>query len=177
MSTDKKPDDPFGVSDLFGSAAASPFDSAGPSPFDSGGDPFAGDKGAEFWDMVSEEAAGEDSPEATGKRVLNEVEAAFKARAQAEQKRMEEAVDSEFWICLVFQTRAQKDQFLERAGVDAAILGDKYIEGPDFARAIGRPVDPVKVRYNNSDKLDRRLVEMSRGLDELPGLGSPPSTE
>ena len=175
MSTDK-PSDPFAplqaapfaapAGGLFAAPTAGAF-GAGPV------DAFAvDDTGAQFWDAVTEEALSEEgSPEGIAKRVLNEVEQAFKDRAQAEEKRVLEAVDSEYWICLVFQTRGQKDEFLKACGADMSVMGDKYIEGPDFAKLIGRPVTPVAVRYNISSKLDRRLNDMSRGFDELTGLG------
>ena len=170
MNTDKLFDDPFAIA---GEPVAKPFDAATAS-FDVGvGDPFGGNPVEEVWDAISNEAEQEGSPEGMAKRVLGEVEQAFKDRATAEQKRMEEAVDSEYWICLVFQTRAQKDEFLTKCGANPMNMGDKYIEGPDFARLIGKPVDPARVRYNISDKLDRRLLDMSRGFDELSGLGDP----
>lgn len=65
---------------------------------------------------------------------------------------------------------------IARAGVKLPVnyrVFGKTFDGPDFAAKIGKAVAPVEVRYNISDKLDRRLNEMARGLDELSGLSAP----
>ena len=41
------------------------------------------------------------------------------------------ALDSEYWVCFCFQTRAQKEEFLHAAKLIA--LGDKYIDGQKAA--------------------------------------------
>ena len=46
-----------------------------------------------------------------------------------------QAYDSEFWFCICFYNRKQKELFLEKT--KAIALGDKYINGVEFARAIG----------------------------------------
>jgi len=101
--------------------------------------------------------------EAYSERVFTVAELEFKKRAQVEQKRMLDAVDTEYWFALCFQTREQKLQFLERAGI--LPLGDKYLYGPDVAKAMSIELDPVSKRYNISDKLDGKLSELARPLN------------
>jgi len=59
----------------------------------------------------------------------------FKDRAAAEQQRLIEVTDSEYWVCMCFQTREQKDEFLAKLNLDA--LGDKYIDGMAVAKILG----------------------------------------
>ena len=86
---------------------------------------------------------------------LNALQSGFAARAQAENARRELATDSEYWCCLVFQTRAQAEAFAARfAGPD-----EKYLDGLQVAKAlsIDLPPDPQFGRV----KVDRRLSEMT----------------
>jgi hypothetical protein len=59
---------------------------------------------------------------------------AFKDRKTQDQKRFVQATDSEYWCCLCFQTREQKDEFL--AKMNLADLGDKYLDGIDVAKRL-----------------------------------------
>ena len=58
----------------------------------------------------------------------------FRDRAKQDDRRVMDAVDSEYWIAVCFQTREQKDEFLEKAGW--AELGDKYLDGMAVAKAM-----------------------------------------
>jgi hypothetical protein len=59
----------------------------------------------------------------------------MKGRERVERNRFLEATDSEYWVALCFQTRAQKDDFLRR--MDLIDLGDKYLDGLDVAARMG----------------------------------------
>jgi hypothetical protein len=91
--------------------------------------------------------------------VLNEAQIAFRDRARAENERMMLAVDSEFWVALSFQTRAQKEQFLELAKL--IHLGDKYLDGWEVAKVMGITLDRVKQPYNDSSKLDQKWIDLA----------------
>ena len=61
--------------------------------------------------------------------------AGMKERNQAEQKRIIDATDSEYWFALCFHTRAEKEAFLKALGwID---LGDKYLDGTAVAERLG----------------------------------------
>lgn len=146
------------------------FDAAAGTSFDVSGDPFA--QTVSEWDLIQAALVDEMSdPENGAKRVLTEVERAFKERASKEAERYRQAVDGEFWICVVFQTREQKEQFLSNIGIDRILHGDKYIDGWDMAKALKVPLDRASMRYNISDKLDRKLIDLARDPSET-GLGS-----
>ena len=50
-------------------------------------------------------------------------------------------VDPEYWVCVCFQSREQKEEFLAKAGwLD---LGEKYLDGLEVARRLGVAVLPI----------------------------------
>lgn len=59
---------------------------------------------------------------------------AFKEREREESKRFQDATDSEYWVALVFATRADKEAFLREHGL--ARLGDKYLNGYEVAEVL-----------------------------------------
>ncbi|CAM8626784.1 hypothetical protein MCEMSHM24_02693 [Comamonadaceae bacterium] len=87
---------------------------------------------------------------------------AFKARAKAEQERFTLATDSEYWVGLCFQTRAQKEHFLREAKLLQA--GDKYIDGALLAKRMGIALPPAAVPYNVSAKVDAKYAALVKDL-------------
>lgn len=88
--------------------------------------------GIEYGDDLETDTAKEISAVAKG----------FRDRAARDQERYLLAVDTEFWFAVCFHTRAEKDLFLARAGLDG--LGDKYLDGPALARRLGIDLSPTK---------------------------------
>ena len=80
------------------------------------------------------EDQGQDAVDATVTRAKR-VDSAFRKRAKGEQKRFENATDSEFWVAICFQTREQKEEWLRKSCL--ADLGDKYLDGHDVAAVMG----------------------------------------
>jgi hypothetical protein len=86
-------------------------------------------------DPEAEGAVTPEEAEAMAAAEVNEVLSGFKARARQEDQRFEDATDSEYWVCLCFQTRDQKEEFLRKKGwLD---LGDKYLDGMMVAEEEG----------------------------------------
>ena len=81
----------------------------------------------------------------------------FKQRAKQEEQRYLNATDSEYWFCLCFQTREQKDEFLKKVGWWD--IGDKYLDGMLVAEAMGIHLDAV-VPAMPQEKFDRRLSKL-----------------
>lgn len=77
---------------------------------------------------------------------MAQLHAGFRARAKQEEQRRALATDTEYWFCVVFQDRDQKEQFL--SGIDASDLGDKYIDGTRLAARMGIHVDKSEIVYN-----------------------------
>lgn len=70
---------------------------------------------------------------------MSEVLKGFKQRAQQEEGRYWQTVDSEYWVCLCFQTREQKEEFLQKLGL--LMLGDKYLDGLEVAQKLGVEIE------------------------------------
>lgn len=87
---------------------------------------------------------------------------AFKARAKAEQDRFALATDSEYWVGVCFQTREQKEAWLE--AVKLLQHGDKYIDGQLLAQRMGVTLPAAEVPYNVSAKVDKTLAAMVKDL-------------
>lgn len=70
---------------------------------------------------------------------MSEVLSGFKDRAARENQRNTDATDSEFWFCVCFQTREQKDEFLVKSGLMP--MGDKYLDGLAVAEHLNIPIE------------------------------------
>lgn len=73
--------------------------------------------------------------EADAATELDALASAFRERRRDEDKRFQQATDSEYWFAVCFKSRAAKDEFL--AAIKARRLGDKYIDGHHLARLLG----------------------------------------
>lgn len=97
-------------------------------------------------------------PEKDSAADLDAVAEGFRNRAKQEKDRFELVTDSEYWTCICFQSRAQCDQFLE--ALKLTDIGDKYLDGLQVAKRLGVKIDPVKVPYNTSAKVNKKLAAM-----------------
>ena len=96
--------------------------------------------------------------ESQAARVESDLLRSFKEKAGREDARYLDATDSEFWVAICFQTRAQKEEFLQKAGLES--LGDKYLDGEAVARALGVMLEsPVPLA--RSFKLDRTFFDLT----------------
>jgi len=96
-------------------------------------------------------------------RVYTLAEQEFRARTKRENERMLDAIDTEFWFAVCFQTRKQKVQFLELAKL--INLGAKYLDGWEVAKILGITLDPVEKKYNTSEQVDKKLAALARPLN------------
>jgi ribonuclease HI len=87
---------------------------------------------------------------------ISAVKAAFVERAKKEKERYEIATDSEYWCCLCFQTRAQKEEFLNKSGIIKH--GDKYIDGREAAKTLGIEIETPDPQYGKV-KIDQKLAD------------------
>jgi hypothetical protein len=86
------------------------------------------------------------------KAELTALQAAFRERKANEARRFEIATDTEYWCALVFQTRDQKEAFLQALGL--LPYGDKYLDGALVAEKMGIPLPAERPAYNISHKID-----------------------
>lgn len=90
---------------------------------------------------------------------VSEVLRRFKEDAVNAKRIFTENTDSEFWICLGFQNRAQKEEFLRLTG--SIELGDKYLDGVAVADILGIELT-VEVPKVPKFKIDRKLLKLVR---------------
>lgn len=90
--------------------------------------------------------------EETCAQELGEVEKGFRERLKNENKRFRDMCDTEYWCCVCFTSRAQKEEFLKSLGLDPL---DKYIDGKEIARAMKRPVKTPDMKFAKVGKGSR----------------------
>ena len=90
---------------------------------------------------------------------------AFKGRQRVEAVDKRKILDSEYWCCLCFQSRAQKEVFLR--AVDWLEHGDKYLDGMWVARKMGVNIPEERVIYNEQ-KVKKTYTGDIPTIRELP---------
>ncbi len=88
---------------------------------------------------------------------------ALKASEKADKKRFQVAVDSGFWFCLYFQSRAQKEAFLTAMGW--LLHGDKYLNGLQIAdqQGIMLPDEVLQAKVRSAG----RLTDLAEDLGQI----------
>lgn len=99
-----------------------------------------------------------DEPEATGTEPIQERSEALQKFIDAREKgraKFNDAVDVNFWVCLVFQSSEQKKEFLDKIPGVAVKYG-MYADGQQFSSACGIEITQ---EYKNkiSPKVDKCL--------------------
>ncbi len=99
---------------------------------------------------------------------LAEMEALQEGFAQRKRKRLDSGrelnTDSEYWCCLCFQTREQKEAFLVAMGWIA--MGDKYLDGVELARRQGVALPSSEDLRFVTAKPDKTLNELALPLED-----------
>jgi len=70
---------------------------------------------------------------------ITALEQGYRDRAKAEADRFKRATDSEFWFAVCFDSREEKERFLQRAGL--MDIGDKYLDGREVADRLAVDLD------------------------------------
>jgi hypothetical protein len=84
--------------------------------------------------------------------------AAFQANRAAERQLVQDTTDSEYWFCVCFQTREQKEAFLK--AVKWFGHGDKYLDGAFVAKQMGVALPPSSVRFVEIEQHKRIVKEL-----------------
>lgn len=108
--------------------------------------------------------------EAESAEEISEALKAFRDAAAAADRRFMDNTDSEYWFCVGFQNRAQKEEFLKKLGLFDH--GDKYLDGVYVAQKLGITLEtptPQMPRFGH----DVKLARLAPDLDEpYPKRGS-----
>jgi hypothetical protein len=97
---------------------------------------------------------------------LDEMEALrtqFLRRSRTDLDRFAAVTDSEYWFCLCFASREQKELFLR--AMQWLEFGDKYLDGQRVAARQGIPLPEARIPFV-TEKPDPALSELSLPLPE-----------
>jgi len=83
----------------------------------------------------------------------------LKEQEKADKRRFDVAVDTEYWCCLYFQSREQKEQFL--IAMDWLKYGDKYLNGLKIAAEQG--IELQEERLTTQGRTSQRLKSFVLG--------------
>ena len=97
--------------------------------------------------------------EVDSQQELSAVLSGFKGRAQVENQRFLDATDSEYWFAVCFQTREQKEEFLEK--LKLMEIGDKYLDGMEVAKALGIELESRVPDLPRVKTFDLELVSLA----------------
>lgn len=89
---------------------------------------------------------------------VSALKAGFIARAKSERLRKEKATDSEYWVCLCFQSRDQVEEFLRKTKWGRS--SDKYLDGQKVAKKIGVELSPEQSGFG-SVRIDSKLASLA----------------
>lgn len=93
---------------------------------------------------------------------LTDAQRKFRTDRKNEAKRFVEITDSEFWFCVCFQTREQKDEALKKLGLWE--IGDKYLDGLEVAKVLGVKLDGKTPKLREA-RVNKRWQEFA-GIPE-----------
>lgn len=88
--------------------------------------------------------------------VIEDEFAAIHAARKQQADAIDLANDSEFWFCMFFQTREQKEAFVRHFGLPT----DKYIDGQDAAARMGVTLPPREAKYKVG-RIDKKLADLT----------------
>jgi hypothetical protein len=101
-----------------------------------------------------------DEIEASAATELDAIAAGFRDRAAKEAARFNDATDTGFYTCLVFENRAQVDAFVTALGLNGS--GDMYLDGREVAAKIGINIETADRIAPKSPRLDRDFERLTR---------------
>lgn len=96
--------------------------------------------------------------EAECDKELKQVQDSFRDRMKAENDRFRDMCDTEYWVCVCFTSRAQREEFLKSVGFDP---DEKYLDGKELAKAIKRPIHSSDLKFSKIRPFDKEYLERS----------------
>lgn len=86
---------------------------------------------------------------------LGEVEKSFRERMARENSRFQDMCDTEYWFCVCFTSRAQKEEFMQKAGLP---VDEKYIEGREMAKAFRKSIKTPDLEFAKIQPFGKEYV-------------------
>lgn len=93
-----------------------------------------------------------------GARELSALDKAFKENAKDEKRKHQKVIDTEYWVALCFESREQKEAFLQAVNLFAQ--GDKYLDGRLFAKRCNIAL-PDEAPPHRERGIDPKLAEIA----------------
>lgn len=87
---------------------------------------------------------------------LDDVAKSFRSRMANENKRFRDMCDTEYWCCVCFTSRKQRDEFLESIEMNP---DEKYIDGREIARKIGKALKAEDQKFARVGKPDKAFSD------------------
>lgn len=75
---------------------------------------------------------------------------------------MKQRFDTEYWCCLCFDSREQKDAFLKAVGWVEIGGGDKHLDGVEIAKSMGVQLPDAVVA--SPMRVDGKLADMAQEM-------------
>ncbi len=98
-----------------------------------------------------------DDAEKDCKGMMSAALKAFKEQAKNEAKVFQDNTDTEYWFCVCFQNREQKEAFLK--ATQWIEHEDKYLDGQYVAKKLGVKL-PVAKRKFNTGEVEKSMVSL-----------------
>lgn len=94
---------------------------------------------------------------------LGEVEKSFRERMKNENKRFRDMCDTEYWCCVCFTSREQKEEFLQKIGMETDL---KYIDGHEMAKAFRKSLKTPDLEFAKIKAFDKEYLDRAAKLPE-----------
>lgn len=140
------------------------FDQVDGGAFDDEGTPDLDGDGSKILDKLNPTGKGE---EADSKQEVGETLRAIREADKRERDRHANTLDTEYWACLVFNNRAQKEEFLRQIGW--LKFGDKYLDGMKLAKRHGFKLPDGETTFV-PEKTENSLVTKIGTIEPKPNL-------
>lgn len=122
-----------------------------------------------YWDKKTAEKAAEKEEEGLGDlRQLEEstleelggLEKSFRERMKQENNRFRDMCDTEYWVCVCFTSRAQREEFMTKVGLPT---DEKYIDGREMAKAFRKSIKTPDLEFAQIQPFGKEYID--RAMD------------
>jgi hypothetical protein len=87
------------------------------------------------------------------------------ADREKSREQLEDMTDATYYLCVIFQTTRQKQDFIKAAGL--ATDGEMFVSGLALAEKMGIPIERVEFKFPTA-RTDSRLSEMAMENEQEP---------
>lgn len=102
-------------------------------------------------------------PESVAAQEVSDMMQMIREQRKNNAERFRDVESGEFWFCVCFQSRSQKEEFLQKLlekfspGDDVRHFGDKYVSGLALAVMLGIPVNKIDLVVKKNRQAPKSL--------------------